>query len=229
MINWSRKLFSLITIVIIAIPILLKAQGDTVTYYPNGKKQEQVIVLGKGKERHILFFESGDTSIVEERKKLSARKSKKLRNNYQYLQWRYYYENGNKKEVACSIGSGKVNVIRYYEIGKISEKGQIKNGYECGKWILYYESGQKLSEGEYKFFKRFKYYDNNMQYEKEYSGSMMNGKWESWYENGQKKGISVFRGGYKREWIAWAQDGKVIDEGKCKGKKCSTGIIIKTF
>lgn len=88
----------------------------------------------------ILFYENGDTSIVEH-----------YRHGNFHGAYRMYYENGQLQQA----GRYEDNLmqgswVQYYESGQLKEDVLFVNGDENGPFTEYHENGQLATKGSYK-------------------------------------------------------------------------------
>ena len=109
--------------------------------------------------QRILFYENGDTSIVEQYSKgrfdgpyRMYFENKQLQQSGQYVNnqmegaWSTYYENGQLREkVHFVAGDENGAFIEYHESGTLKAQGSYKDGdYEHGELKLYDEDGELL-------------------------------------------------------------------------------------
>ncbi len=90
--------------------------------------------------QRILFYENGDTSIVE------------LYERGQFHGvYRMYYENGNLQQFGQYVNNEMVGEwSTYYKNGQLRERVNFVAGYENGPFIEYNESGTLAAQGSYK-------------------------------------------------------------------------------
>ena len=102
--------------------------------------------------------------------------------------WYWYFPNGNiyykqnfnhaKRRTdfwveTNLLGNEHGSYERYYENGKLEERGEFDTGYKSGKWEKFYPTGQ-------------------MEYTGEYSKGKKIGNWKFFYPDGKKEAAEVF-------------------------------------
>lgn len=112
--------------------------GIYVSYYPNGKKQEEATYQADtlhGERR--FFYETGDTQFV-------ASVLHGLFDGY----YREYHENGKLKQQGQYAKSQMVgNWKTYYNNGQLKEIVPFIDGLENGAFIEYHDNGKLSAEG----------------------------------------------------------------------------------
>lgn len=193
-----------------------RIEGEVEEYYENGKIKSVALYEDGKRISFREYYESGHLALTILPEDEGT--------------WKYYYENGNLKEVGHYIthaeykngewksyyDNGQLakienyyvdkldgDWISYYRNGQIKEEGKYENGGRDGRWEVFYENGQLKEKGRYKSVSaEYSYMENN---------SYKDSRWTYYHPNGEVKAKGKYEKGEKiGSWDYYDEQGNRI-------------------
>ncbi len=188
-----KNIISLILVILLAIPLTLSAQNDTIWYDSNWKKTTKnnanfyrSNVIKKGDSFWFVdYYISGSKQMeglsLDKEKEVYQGEIKWYHENgkiFQNVNYKdgilngkrqVYFENGKlKSEESYTQGKKNGKWKAWFDNGSIKETGFFENGQKEGVWKSYYLNGKLKNEGKYVFDRKVdiwktNYYDGTVE------------------------------------------------------------------